>query len=77
MAVRTITIIVIIVITMTLTIIENNNCKNDNKLTVIPTIILTLTIRIKSSNKVIITFSSNNIFAMNKLLQKYGYVLFL
>ena len=31
MAVRTITIIVIIVITMTLTIIENNNCKNDNK----------------------------------------------
>ena len=42
-----------------------------------PTIILTLTIRIKSSNKVIITFSSNNIFAMNKLLQKYGYVLFL
>ena len=77
MTVRTITIIVIIVITMTLTIIENNNCKNDNKLTVIPTIILTLTIRIKSSNKVIITFSSNNIFAMNKLLQKYGYVLFL
>ena len=31
MTVRTITIIVIIVITMTLTIIENNNCKNDNK----------------------------------------------
>ena len=31
MAVRTITIIVIIVITMTLTIIEDNNCKNDNK----------------------------------------------
>ena len=28
---RTITIIVIIVITMTLTIIEDNNCKNDNK----------------------------------------------